>query len=498
MWTTAKSRTGLLPPAFGLAVLLAAPLPAKDFPVDETADLSDTLPGDGQCLTASGGCSLRAAIQEANAFSDLTTDSVSIPAGTYKLTILGVGEDAAFNGDLDITADLDVVGAGPGETIIDANGIDRVFEIHDGLVVHISGVTIRNGLATHSIAPAYLGGGINIRAAASVDLEQCEVLDSTAVLGGGLAADDFSITTIFECSFRGNRFVPGPGVEDGAAILNQGNMDLDRVEVSANRVSDTVRATVLSRSDASNAALTVRNSTISGNEGVGLSNLNSELDVVNTTIFGNGGDGLFTASATGNQAVSVKNSIIAGQILDCRIGGTPPLDLDFAGEHNLDSDGSCPLDGMAGDLPNTDPLLAPLLPAGGLTRAHVPLRSSPVIDAGDNTTCESQDQRGASRPLDGDAAATTDCDIGAIEVLPCVAPWVADETLSGMNITAANLFEACFTITAGEGFRVFGPVGLATFRARDAIILGGGFQVDVGGTFEAILYPTAGSGILLP
>jgi len=56
-----------------------------------------------------------------------------------------VGEDAAATGDLDIIYDLTVVGADQATTIIDGGQLDRVFHIHPGAMVSISGVTITNG-----------------------------------------------------------------------------------------------------------------------------------------------------------------------------------------------------------------------------------------------------------------------------------------------------------------------------------------------------------------
>ena len=90
------------------------------------------------------------------------------------------------------------------------------------------------------------------------------------------------------------------------------------------------------------------------------------------------------------------------------------------------------------------------------------------------------------------------CDIGAVEVLPCVAPWKADEELTGWTVSTTEVFEACFTIGAGPGFVVEGPAGLAVLKARDAIILRDGFRVESGGTFEALRDPAAGSGMVLP
>src|SRR5262245_38281091 len=73
------------------------------FTVNSTADAPDLAPGNGLCATATGICTLRAAIQEANAHPNDASgpDSISLPAGTYTFTRTGANEDAANTGDLD-------------------------------------------------------------------------------------------------------------------------------------------------------------------------------------------------------------------------------------------------------------------------------------------------------------------------------------------------------------------------------------------------------------
>src|SRR5262245_31427452 len=144
----------------------AASLSAKTFPVNSTTDAVDSIPGDGVCAAAGGACTLRAAIQEANALAG--ADTIIVPAGTYTLTIPGRGETAAGAGDLDITDNLTINGAGSATTIIQACapspdtciGIDRVFHVDPnaaGIHATISGVTIQNG--TTQIVPFVLSNG---------------------------------------------------------------------------------------------------------------------------------------------------------------------------------------------------------------------------------------------------------------------------------------------------------------------------------------------------
>ncbi len=75
-----------------------------------------------------------------------------------------------------------------------------------------------------------------------------------------------------------------------------------------------------------------------------------------------------------------------------------------------------------------DPLLGVLQDNGGFTFTDEPGVGSSAIDSGDNASCGATDQRGVSRPLDGDANGSVICDIGAVEVAP---DWSLNVTVNG-------------------------------------------------------------------
>src|SRR5919106_4170334 len=77
--------------------------PAR-FTVDSTADALDSRPGDGVCRTVAGACTLRAAIQEANALAG--ADEIELPSGAYELGIAPRNQNDITTGDLDITGSL--------------------------------------------------------------------------------------------------------------------------------------------------------------------------------------------------------------------------------------------------------------------------------------------------------------------------------------------------------------------------------------------------------
>ena len=100
--------------------------------------------------------------------------------------------------------------------------------------------------------------------------------------------------------------------------------------------------------------------------------------------------------------------------------------------NNLASDGSCQLT-QAGDLPGTDPLLEPLADNGGPTLTHGLTDFSPARDAAADAGCPGIDQRGESRPVDGDADGAPVCDIGAFEAGPLFPDYRLQKTVATLS-----------------------------------------------------------------
>ncbi|MCW8830221.1 MAG: hypothetical protein OQK32_01755 [Gammaproteobacteria bacterium] len=141
-----------------LTLVMSGPLYA-DEPVSLTEGVTINVAGTADAVpsscTGTGPYScptLRDAIVFANENANSTEyDIINLGAGTYTLTIAGTNEDAAVDGDLDITEAVNIVGAGSDTTIIDGGGSggtlqERIFTIN-GVVVEISDLTLTNGFA---------------------------------------------------------------------------------------------------------------------------------------------------------------------------------------------------------------------------------------------------------------------------------------------------------------------------------------------------------------
>src|SRR5262245_6965395 len=92
-------------------------------------------------------------------------DEAEVRPGTQRwIGDVGPGRriDPAADGDLDITATVEIGGSGLGSTVIDANHIDRVFDIATNAIAIIHDMTIQNGTAQLDPRTSHLhGGGIH-------------------------------------------------------------------------------------------------------------------------------------------------------------------------------------------------------------------------------------------------------------------------------------------------------------------------------------------------
>ncbi len=334
-------------------------------------------PGWAVTTTADSGVpgTLRECVKEANKFSGIT---LSVPAGTYTLTITGQDEDAAATGDLDILSQITIQGAGAGSTVIQAgtdatNGIDRVFHLLADTT--LSDLTIQFG----NLGTDKEGGGIYIDNAAVVNLTDLAVQNNTGKHGGGIYNKDGTLT-VTGSTLSGNSAANG----HGGGLYHDGG-----------------------------TTATLTNVTFSGNsatgDGGGIYG-NDPLTLVNVTLAGNSADKGGGIRRNGGIA-SLKNTIVANNTAPT--GPNCEGTITSAG-YNLDSGNSCLFTGT-GDQINTDPLLGPLQDNGGPTFTHALELLSPAVDAGTNSGAPALDQRGQPRPYDGDGDAVAVTDTGAYE-----------------------------------------------------------------------------------
>lgn len=434
-----------------LAIALApAPARAAQFNVNDTADAHDRVPGDGVCAaTRPHGCTLRAAIEEANVLVGADVIRVDTPA-TYLLEL----------GQLLVTQSLTI--HGNTGVFVDADDNSRVFRVQSGNVT-MTGLTITGGLLDDGFEQ---GAGLIVDAEADVHLKWCVVERNVAN-------------------------------QPGSGIANMGYLHLEQTSVRENENSQTwddngggATSTGGGIQNLPGGTLLVEESAIVSNaafRGGGLSNAGGDVSIINSTISGNvargRGAGILNSvstdgtpgyleidrcTITDNELVFADTAEIVGgagianvmSIVDIRatvvaanvhenlgyyeyapdiadfesfIGDPDAPWLTEAGKYYSDGynligtlDGCDGFDALPWDIvPDDgnpiDPMLAPLAAwTTGGTELHIPLAGSPAIQAGPDCWllpdtplpfCHDVDQRGYVRYADGGKT-----DIGAYEI----------------------------------------------------------------------------------
>ncbi|MFQ5717953.1 MAG: FG-GAP-like repeat-containing protein [Acidobacteriota bacterium] len=331
---------------------------------------------------ADGVSSLREAVQDAN--SRPGPDLILLGPGTYTLSIAGAGENAAASGDLDVTdssGTLTIQGAGAPSPIIEASGIDRVFEII-GASLTLEGVTITGGMPPEGTSR---GGGIGhfCCSTGTTTLINSVVTGNTASFSGGVDNNSPNGSIIVL-----NSTLTGNSSGFGSAMA----LAFGAVTVSGSTISgNTGSAAVVISQDTIG---TIDSSTITGND-TGLSSSSSTpLRLSNTVVAGNTTDLTGSFNLAGHNLIgNLGAAVLSSTTVTDQIGG---------------EDGG----------PAIDALLGPLQLNNGPTPNHALLAGSPAIDAG-NCSGQTTDQRGAPRPVDLSSVPNVTggdgCDIGAIE-----------------------------------------------------------------------------------
>jgi CSLREA domain-containing protein len=185
-WVVLSGLALLVPLVLAAQLTSAAPATAT-FNVESTLDEPDFNPGDGFCVsTPSGTCTLRAAIMEANR---VTTQDVTImlPAGIYSITVPFSGSNSDDTGDFNLLPPnansplITIQGAGAATTILDGNGLDRLFTVHLNRQASLKDVTLRGGKV-----PGSVGGGLYIVSGGSLTLTDVTLSGNQSDIGGGI------------------------------------------------------------------------------------------------------------------------------------------------------------------------------------------------------------------------------------------------------------------------------------------------------------------------
>lgn len=319
-------------------------------------------------------------------------------------------------------------------TITDSTISDNSAQYAGGLGNSQSTATINNSTFDDNQATQD-GGGLLNHADGELVLNDSTISNNTASHNGG------GITNNGPLTLNRSTFSSNLATNDGGGFHNDGGTvtinNTSFVDNTANSLSGggggiiNVNGTV----NVKNSAIIDNHAPGTGGYGGGIHNGGlGTLTVANSTIFGNtttnSGGGIVSwgnvtitnATITGNSAASgggvergdgtitLNNTILANN------SGVNCTGIVTDGGNNLQYPGT----DCGGSIPSANPLLGSLADNGGYTLTIALQPGSPAIDAGNATLCAAApisnlDQRGVSRPIEGDNISGAVCDIGAYE-----------------------------------------------------------------------------------
>jgi CSLREA domain-containing protein len=410
------------------------------------------------------GCSFREAVRTINDQSSFGgcvfipgDDLVELGPGTLRLSL-----DVGPNDRIEISQPMTVLGLGPGFTTIERRGafdgdLLRIDLDTSGMVT-LEGFAITGAAGQFRSAIRYAsrsGSELVMRDLVIRDnssrgvsafemalgegtarLERVLIADNTSSLipvggarGGGMHCDGDGVSSppsvsLEDVVFRNNTVAGNTTASGGGLLSSDCDLSLTNVTFdhnSASSVSGDALGGGLALVDGGAAAeVVLTNVTFVGNSaahGGGLSLFSpgvggaaSEVTLTNVTFAHN------TASAAGahlfqDDSLARLRNVLFGPSTGADCDGDPAPALALLGG-NMDSDGSCGVERT-----EPDPGLAAELAAHGAFAPTLALEAgAAAIDAGTNDGCPAADQRGATRPGDGDGDGEAVCDIGAFEV----------------------------------------------------------------------------------
>ena len=267
-----------------------------------------------------------------------------------------------------------------------------------GIYNYIGALTVTNSTISHNSAG--WGGGLHTEVG-TLTVTNSNVINNTASTFGGGIYNAGKLTV-------NNNNVAGNSSYLGGGIFNHGEADIANSTFSKNSVSESGGG--IYNDDI--GILQIVNSTFFGNtadwDSGGIQSRGGTITIDSSTFYQNSAGHIGGGLASYFTSAIVNNTIIADNLGEnCDTTMNPIL-----GANNLTNDSSC------GDsfIISSTIRLGTLGDYGGYTQTIPLLSGSSAIDAGNDATCPTTDQRGTTRPQ---GAA---CDIGAFEYVESVSP----------------------------------------------------------------------------
>jgi N-acetylneuraminic acid mutarotase len=396
------------------------PRPAVIWYVTTTGD------DNNECLSPATPCTtINGAINKA-----VGGDIIKVAVGTYtgngsdvvlikKDILLSGGWDLAFTIQNDRST-LDGQGERRGLQVLNSTAVVDRFIVQNGFsesqgggIHNYSGeLTLSNSIISGNVSK-WMGGGIFNYG--TLTINNTSIIGNSAGDwccgggGGGGGIQNYSgVITLNNSTVSGNVILGGFSGSGIAAFPGKVILNNSTVSNNTGGSGEGIYTFV--------GSIILNNSTISGNESYGARNQAGNVTLQNTILAGNGTDGDCYNDPSYSGTVISQGYNLIGKAENCTLTNT--------------------------DLISVDPLLGAFLPEQGY---YPLLPGSPAIDAGNPSGCIDQngnllvtDQRGVSRPQDGNGDGIATCDMGAYEFVSPVI-YIKIDIKPGSNTNPINL-----------------------------------------------------------
>ncbi|MBK8019878.1 MAG: hypothetical protein IPK19_00305 [Chloroflexi bacterium] len=183
-----------------------SPAAAASFTVDDAGDASDDDTGDGLCETAGSVCTLRAAIEQANALG-----------GSHTVTV-GVAGPIVINGEMAVTSAITLNGGG---VTVDGDFNGRIFNVTGSL--SLFSITLTHG-GVSSTSPSGDGGAVYVNGGSLTVGAGALLLFNYAGYGAGAYVTNGGLVTV-----AGGALEDNDSFEVGAGIFAFGSGTVVRI-----------------------------------------------------------------------------------------------------------------------------------------------------------------------------------------------------------------------------------------------------------------------------
>ncbi len=331
------------------------------------------------------------------------------PGGTITFDPALAGSTIALSGPIELKQNVSIDASDAPGLVLDGGGSDRILVVDAGVTASVSNLTMTNGYG-FQLAGAVLNNG-------DLTLDAVEVVGNVMTTdngdfwqgGGGIYNGDGASLTLINSTVSNNDSGWAGG---GIYSFFNATTTIENSTISGNTTAD-VGGGLRLLSDASITNSTIGGNTATGWHGGAVFATDGVVDLTNVTVADNASAGpsaLFVGTFGPTSAtLNLSNTIVSDAAAGCFVA------YFGAGAVELNADANNVFTDATCSPGTSDQVvenagLNDLADNGATTKTHALTPTSPAIDAADAGLCPEADQRGILRPQG------SGCDVGAFEL----------------------------------------------------------------------------------